>query len=343
MTARFRPGKRAWQIFGLVVSVGIAMVLLREVDFEQFLAMAAGVPVWSLGAAAVCYLLLNFFRLLRFRVLLQGADVPFDMFYPIVLYHNFLVRVLPFKTGEVSYVVLLRQYFNQPLREGVSSLVSSRLFELFMVIVIGGGALLLAADQINIQPAVALLIVLLVGGAYLAALYFSGALLHIAARLMRQAAARLGQPRLAGWGDEKINALAASFDRVRRPRTFALALLLSLFTYGTTALFYVVLLVAVGVDAAPVALVAMVSIAMLAESLPLATISGLGMIEGGWAFGLVALAGYDVGQAASIGFFLHGCQLIVAALSGLLGYVWLQVARRHAPAANLDQRGADVR
>jgi hypothetical protein len=77
---------------------------------------------------------------------------------------------------------------------------------------------------------------------------------------------------------------------------------------------------------------------MLAESLPLATISGLGMIEGGWTFGLVTLAGYDLSQAVAIGFFLHGCQILAAAATGLIGYLWLQTSKRMP----LESRGIDA-
>ncbi|MBZ0302904.1 MAG: hypothetical protein K8J31_24375, partial [Anaerolineae bacterium] len=73
------------------------------------------------------------------------------------------------------------------------------------------------------------------------------------------------------------------------------------------------------------------------------TISGLGMIEGGWTFGLVTLAGYDVGQAASIGFFLHGCQIVCAVTTGLIGYLWLHMNRHNDQAARIEQGGLDVK
>src|SRR5690606_36010597 len=140
--------------------------------------------------------LLNFFRLIRFRTLLKRPDIPFETLYPIVLYHNFLVRMLPFKTGELSYVVLLRQHLNQPLREGVSSLISARLFELFMVIVIGGGALLLETNLVNLPVFVSVLIVVVGGLLYLGALYYSGPLMHLAAGIIGQAGTRMGRERL---------------------------------------------------------------------------------------------------------------------------------------------------
>ena len=67
------------------------------------------------------------------------------------------------------------------------------------------------------------------------------------------------------------------------------------------------------------------------------------MIEGGWTFGLVTLAGYDIGQAASIGFFLHACQIITAVMTGLLGYLWLQTVKRQESISRLEQGGLDVK
>jgi uncharacterized membrane protein YbhN (UPF0104 family) len=343
MPKRLKPGKLAWRLIGLVLSISIALYLLREVDLNSFAALAAGVSPWSLLAALLSYLLLNFFRLLRFRALLADLEAPFAVFYPIVLYHNLLVRVLPFKTGEISYVVLLRQHLNQPVRDGVSSLVSSRLFELLLVIAVGGGALLLSAAVTQIAP---VLVLLLIGGGsvvYLAALYYSGALLRQMARALRAVGVRLKQPRLAGWGETRVQALAGSFDRMRHPQVFGRALLISVFTYSMSALFYMVLLYAIGLQNNPGLLLGIISIVMLAEALPLATISGLGMIEGGWVFGLVALAGLPLGEAASIGFFLHGCQILAALISGLGGYAWLNLRRRASLTAAFEPRGADVR
>ena len=139
---------------------------------------------------------------------------------------------------------------------------------MFMVIVIGGASLLLATDKIDLPPGLALLVVIVSAAVCLCMLYFSGPLLHLAGRLVRRVGQRLNSPRLTALGEDKLNALAASFDRTRHPRIFASTLFLSLFTYGMSALFYLVLLYGVGVEANPGLLLAAVSIVMLAEALP---------------------------------------------------------------------------
>ena len=314
-----------WKIIGLVISLSIAAYLLRKLDLASFVSMVRTVPIWSLLAALTCYLLLNVFRLQRFRVLLDRRDIPFQIFYPIVLYHNFLVRTLPFKTGELSYVVLLRQYLERPLREGVSSLISSRLFELFMVVIVGGGALLLASD--NTVLLVEIVLVLVGAVVFLTALYFSGPLLRLAARILRSDFMTFGPQKLVALRAQiakKLDALSGPFDRVQNPAVFRRLLMWSVLTYSMSVSFNLALFYGLGIDTNPGVLIGIISIVSLTDALPLATISGLGMIEGGWTFGLVVFAGFPVDQAALMGFFLHGCQLLAAATTGILGYLWLQ-------------------
>ena len=56
-----------WKILGLGISILIAIYLLKQVDLSQFIARVKGVPAGSLVAAFAVYMLLNFFRALRFR------------------------------------------------------------------------------------------------------------------------------------------------------------------------------------------------------------------------------------------------------------------------------------
>ncbi len=318
-----------WKIIGLAISLALAIFLLTQLDLQEFRRIATSISIVSLFAALGFYLLLNGFRLLRFQALLNMDSIPFSIFYPIVLYHNFLVRTLPFKTGELSYIVLLRQHLNQPVREGVSSLVASRLFELFMVIVVGGGSLLLASNQISVPPALSLLIVIGGAGGLLAALYFSGPLLRIMVRRLPHLPGLRHRDQLLTTLTDKLGPLADSFDRVRQPRIFRNTLVISALTYSMSTGFNLVLLYAIGIEVSLGILIGVISIVMLTDALPLATISGLGMVEGGWTFGLVAFAGMPVDQAASLGFFLHACQLLAAASTGILGYAWLQVRKRY--------------
>ncbi len=308
---------RLWRLAGLLISLTLVGLLLNALDLDAFRAMAAGISPASLLLALCIYLMLNFFRTLRFQVLLAADAPPLAALWPVVLVHNLMVRVLPFKTGEFSWLLLLRRHFGQDVGAGFGSLLNARLFELLVVLLVGGAALVQGSERfMEARPTLLALLI--------AAFILCLALLFSASWFLRQVSRLL--LRWRGVGAKiaaQLPALQTSLARIREPRIFLLTLLLSCLTWGSSVCFNLVLLGALGVHGLPL-LVGIISITMLVEALPVASISGLGVIEGGWTFGLVSLAGLEPGAAAATGFFLHACQVLAAALCGLAGWLWLR-------------------
>ncbi len=320
---------RRWNVWGLralgfVLSIAIAAYLLLQIDGQQFLATIQGLSVSLLLGVFVIYMLLNFFRATRFSVLLGG--VPTLPLYPIALYHNFLVRTLPFKTGELSYVVMTRHYLHKSLVEGVGSLVSARLFDL-LVVASGCTVGLLTVVAPSADHTLFVL--------FVPCLVVCAVLLYFAAPVLRKGLALeaillenrpLGKSQAVAWGRQRIQVLIDHLQRIHTPRLFVILLGLSVCNYVCSASFNMLLIHGLGIQMPFGTLIVVVSIAMFAEALPF-SVAGLGLVEGGWTLGLVQFAGLPVSQAISIAFFLHACQLAAVVLSGLIGYCFL-----HSPA-----------
>src|SRR5258708_1154362 len=290
------------RLLGLALSITIAVYLLSQINVQQFVAMIQGIPLLDLILAFFIYMLLNLFRAARFRVLLGGSDLSTQRLYPIALYHNFLVRTLPFKTGEVSYVVTVHHYLRKPVVEGVGSLVSARLLDL--VVVASGctiGLLTLAVPDTE-----HILFTLFVPCPILGAvsLYFSASLLRRGLALMQRLSKnrRWQTSRLMTVAEQKLLDLIEHLQRIQNPRIFAALLGYSVCIYAASASFNLLLLHALGIDAAVGTLIVVVSIAMFAEALPF-SIPGLGLVEGGWTLGLVTLAHLTTSQAVATAFF----------------------------------------
>jgi uncharacterized membrane protein YbhN (UPF0104 family) len=327
---RLTTSRTFWMVVGLVISVGLAWYLLRKVDLNEFGRIAQNVPVWSLVLALALYVLLNFWRAVRFRVPLKRHESPLRVLFPITLYHNFLVRTLPFRTGELAYITLLRQYLHQPVSDGFSSLLGARLFELLLVIIGGLAGLLLSSTQLIEQGQ--LVLVFLIGAfiACLAVIYQAGWLTRRLARGWDWAVKRspLRSHRVAAAVEQKLQTIAVQLDRIHERRMFVSMLVLSTCTYSTNALFYMVVMKALGLDASVGLLLPIISLGMLASFFPLSFLE-LGVVESGFTFGMVVLAGLEIGQAVPIAFFLHGFQMICAVLTGLAGYLMLQFVDRN--------------
>src|SRR5262249_38307592 len=135
----------------------------------------------------------------------------------------------------------------------------------------------------------------------------------------------VGRSQAVVWVNQKLVALTENLDRIHNPRLFIILIGLSACIYAASASFNLLLLRTLGINSPFGTLIVVVSIAMFAEALPF-SVAGLGLVEGGWTFGLVTFALLSTSQAASIAFFLHACQLISVAISGLIGYLMLHTS-----------------
>ena len=311
-------------ILGAGISGGMAIYLVQRIDLAHFTVIATETNPLIFPVIFGIYLLLNLFRALRFRLLLDQQHLPIRVLFPIALYHNFWVRTLPFFAGEFSYIALLRRYLKQPVSSGVSSLLFSRLFELLLVL-LGGtigfwtiGKQGSASHQLFtvLFPALALIIA---GG-----VYFSDSLFKGAVRIFCDMVtiAPWAKPTFHAWVRQKLMAFSSQLERKNAKRLFLKTFAFSCCTYGLSILFYLLLLEACGINLSLGGSLAVISTVIIASWFPF-TLSGFGVIEGSWAAGLVIFAGLDLGQGTSVGLFIHACQVLMTASSGMLGFALL--------------------
>lgn len=328
---RRNSGRRQLIVRALSVLVTIALlaVLVGDVKWEEFDRLLGRVAAASWIGALLAYLLLNLFRALRFRILLDKDDTPWRLLVPITLYHNFLVRALPFKLGELSYIALLRSRLNYSMEAGLSSLFGARVLELLIIVMVFTSSVLTAAEGLVGQRDQLLFFIVLIFVACVAALYFGGALIRALLRLLLPNLRALGGQthHLLTVLETRALELADELDRIRQPRLFVTALFISCFTYSSSFLTNFVLLRALGIEVDFPGMVAIISIGMFASAFPL-NVSGFGVVEVAWRFALVQFAGWNESDATATGFLLHGFQLFAAALYGLVGYLMIHLSPR---------------
>ena len=312
----------------VIITVVLLVFLAQEVKWDEFDDLLGTVAWTSWLLALLAYLALNLFRALRFRILLDKSDSPWRILVPITLYHNFLVRALPFKLGELSYIVLLRSRLNYSMEEGVSSLFGARLLELLIIVMVFASGVLTAAEQLAAERATLLLLVAAVFLVSVLGLYFGGSLIRRLTRILLPPVRRFGAAErgIAGRLEARALQLALEMDRIRQPRLFLGALFISCFTYSSSFLTNYILLLAIGIEVDFSSIVAIISVGMFASAFPL-NVSGFGVVELSWRFGLVQFAGWLEADATAAGFLLHFFQLFAAALWGLVGYLLIQITK----------------
>lgn len=309
-----------WRAVNLMIAIALVAFMLSQVEWSSFLEMLSGLsPVWLLAAFFV-YFLQNVFRSQRFIALLDRNDIPMKIVVPIALYHNFLVRVLPFKLGEFSYIVLMRNRLDVPVEEGVSSLLGSRLLEFLMMVSVVAITLPLAGGLLANQESLAIILGVVIVTVVVIGFYFSGTILRWIISVMR----RMLQSDKVETIAVKLESFAQELDRICEPRIFAKALFWSCFSYACSFGVIAIMLYAVGLDVDRVTWIVLVSIGMFSTGIPF-NVGGFGSVELGWAFGLTTFAAYEMGEATSIGLMINGFQLLSAAALGLVGYGVVQL------------------
>jgi len=302
--------------------LGLTAYLFSRMDMQAFLEIWGRVSWATLLVGLGIYFALNFFRALRFKVV-TGSELGLGLLYPITLYYNFLAQTLPFRTGELSYIVILRRHRPGVTAEGAGALVGSKLFELLMVML--GGCVGVVSLSSRLQGRTWILASMLLAGLLACVLAISNSGLVV--RMISRCFHWLGETSpLRGWPlvvtfAQRLDHMGGHLHDLRRPGRLLAVFACSLGTYGLSVAFNMWLLTAAGIAGAGLPLLAIISLVMAAGFLPL-SIAGLGVVEGSWAFGLAVLLGVGRGEAIAAGFFIHGCQLMAACVSGVAGYIW---------------------
>jgi hypothetical protein len=308
------PGRtRAFRIAAaLLITAGLSAAILWWVPIgEVAAALAAMSPAW-LGPMALVYAVSYPCRAARFRNL--GAAVPIGPMTGVVAVHQFMNRVMPFRTGELAFPVLARRLTGASMLHGVSLVLLTRLLDLGMLALLFLGALLCsepARERIGPWGFWGVLL--------LAAATFAGfpAFPWVGGRVARALARRL-RARRPAWAD-RVESEGRMLDDLRGTalRGFLAATgWTALIWLATFALFWMSLR-SVGLSLHPADVVLGSSVAVIAAVLPIGGLGSFGTLEAGWAAGF-ALLGVAAGPALASGLVMSGTSFLFAAVAAAL-------------------------
>jgi len=115
---------------GLAVLFFGAVLAFSGVRPAEVVALFRGCdPSWLLAALAA-YAASYAGRALRFKLLLKGFAPPYAGLLCTATLHNLFNAAMPARTGELSYIYLVRTKFRIPTANGVASLVAARVLDL---------------------------------------------------------------------------------------------------------------------------------------------------------------------------------------------------------------------
>ncbi len=309
---------------GLLVTGSLFFFLFRYVDPRQVGALLAGSRLDLLAVGLGVWVLIYLGRGLRF--LLLAPRTPFVTMLSIAAIHAFLLRLLPFRTGELAYAFLVRRAGTAGLGESLLVLLLIRILDSTCVVILFAVALAfhqgtyLGDRRLGIAAA---LVAALLGIGIVLALV---PLLALALRIVRRVLGGLARrPRVARVLERAGEAVTA-FSAVRRATvlfTALLSMLLWLLTFGAFFAIMRAFYMPVGVSQTVLGATA----AVVTGFLPIGGIGSFGTLEAGWALGF-ALCGLDQTRAIASGFGVSIITFIYGAALGLLGWIGLRLGSR---------------
>ena len=209
-------------IFSILITALIIFILLSQISLKDLYTLLTTIdPIWSsFGAAG--YILALLFRALRFKWLIHSKVVSLAELFRITVFHNLSIMVLPSKLGELSYPYFLNKITGMSMTEGLASLIASRIYDFFIVLMIFLFVSIGSQSFFDINPFLIILFTALLLVLMFLAFFYMGNLLrwfsNISGRIAKWKKSKDIKSFL--WIERKMNEIAEDFYAIKARKAY---------------------------------------------------------------------------------------------------------------------------
>jgi hypothetical protein len=285
-------------------------------------------PYWAV-LGSVAYLLAIFLRTLRFRWLIHSKEILFHRLFHITVFYHLSLMVLPSKLGELSYPYLLNRMFGLNMTEGLASLIASRVYDFFIVLIIFLFSMIGFQSLLRMNPFLIILFSILLILTILFAFFHMSAFLGWVSILMGKMSGwqRLKDSKTLHWAQRKIHEMAEDFYAIKARKTYIRVSLASLGSWMMIFYFFYAFLRGFGVEVPLLKVVFGSTIAVIANALPISGLGNWGTLEAGWAAGFL-IVGLSKEEAISTGLGVHILIFLLCAITAFICWVSMILTRQ---------------
>ena len=313
--------KKRANLIGFTFSLVVIVYIVTKLDWQVVIQTFTQLDFRWLAAAFGVYLINYVFRSLRFQTLLNLGSVPFRHLFGITNLYGMYLYLMPAKTGELSFPLLVKNRLNVPLPESTAILITARFFDFATVALFLPFVLVFFWDMLH--PWVRIVVFLFIGGVFLIGVGFIW--------LVRQPARtqRLQQIHTADfhplvfrlWNSfiMFIQSMQAIDQRKQYVRNWLITIIIW-FCVQTT-FYFIVLSLGESLSFYQVIVVSIIMIPM--TLLPIQGFANLGTHEIGWVAAF-SLFGYPETNALKIAVSSHIILLLFVLLLGSLGLILIK-------------------
>jgi uncharacterized protein (TIRG00374 family) len=322
-------------ILSILITAGIVFILLLQISLKDLYTLLRTIDPFWLALGSIAYLLANLFRALRFRLLIHSKGVPLSDLFRITSFYHLSLMVLPSKLGELSYPYLLNRISGRNVTEGLASLVVSRVYDFFIILLILlsvsiGYETLFKVNPFFLIPGVIFLILLIVF-----VFFYMGRLLKFFSNIVGKISnrARSRNASFVSWIQRKMDEMAEDFDSIKARKTYLPVTLTSLASWAMIFSTFYAYMKGFGIDVSSTKLILGSTIGVIGNALPVSGIGNWGTLEAGWAAGFL-MVGLSKEQAITTGFGIHILIFVVCALISFFCWVTLKKRKNPSPTAS---------
>ncbi|MDI7261552.1 MAG: lysylphosphatidylglycerol synthase transmembrane domain-containing protein [Thermodesulfobacteriota bacterium] len=306
-------------ILSLLITVGIILVLFTQISIKDLYHLLINIdPYWAvLGSTA--YLLAIFLRALRYRWLIHSREILLPDLFKISVFYHLSLMVLPSKFGELSYPYFLNRLSGLSMTEGLASLIASRVYDFFIVLIIFLFAIIGFQSFLQINLPLIILFSILLILSILVAFFHMSSFLRWSSILLGKMAegTRLKNSKTVHWVQRKIHEMAEDFYAIKARKTYFSVSLASLGSWIMIFYVFYAFLRAFGIKVSFLKVVFGSTIAVIANALPISGLGNWGTLEAGWAAGFL-IVGLSKEEAIATGFGVHILIFLVCAITALI-------------------------
>ena len=301
----------------LVLSVVLLWVLFNQVPLNDVLASLNRISFLVLATTFGLYVISNIFRALRFR-LITNNSYSLRYFFDVASVLNMMNVLLPSRTGELSYIYLLKKSGSK-VAESIASLVLARIFDFIALSSIFLFSVLFISREPLIQN------IMWIVAIFMLAL----ALILIIFIIYEQKFISLAKIIFHKLNLDKFNITKALFKKsgellssLKIIKSRKAVIHIMAYTYFIWLCYYLIsylVLSSVGFNSPVLVFTVGLTLSVLSSIIPISGIAGFGTYEAYWTIIFLSL-GIQKEMAITFGFVNHIINLLYVVIIGLISF-----------------------
>ncbi|MFH1593604.1 MAG: lysylphosphatidylglycerol synthase transmembrane domain-containing protein [Candidatus Omnitrophota bacterium] len=305
----------------VIVTIFLIAILMSQITLEDIADTLRGMDGRYILIAFLVYICGCIFKSLRIALILK-SKISLGSAFTIICIHNLFNSILPARTGELSYIHLVKKRHNISLGEGMASLTLARVLDFCAVFFF----FFLSAVFVKEAPRAMLLAVIIVMSLSVIMLVLLIVLVCFRERVPNLIEAftrtmRVEKSNASMFITRKLKEVLEGLTLMNSGKRIFLGFLSSILIWGSTYLVSWVLFVkGMGLNLTFFELVMASTFVTLTTILPIQGLAGYGTSEGAWVLSVMPF-GITKTEAISSGFSGHTIAVVFFVLLGVAGFI----------------------